>query len=137
MNVQELPLVNAILNGSSALLLTFGYYLIRKKKTRHHHRVMITAFCVSCLFLASYLFYHASVGSVRYTGQGWLRAVYFSILISHTLLAALVPPLAIITLILAVRERFDRHRRLARWTFPIWLYVSFTGVVIYLMLYRF
>jgi putative membrane protein len=137
MNVQELPLVNAILNGSSALLLTFGYYLIRKKKTRHHHRVMITALSVSCLFLVSYLFYHANVGSVRYTGQGWLRTVYFSILISHTLLAALVPPLAIITLFLAVRERFDRHQRLARWTFPIWLYVSFTGVVIYLMLYRF
>jgi putative membrane protein len=137
MNVQELPLVNAILNGSSALLLTIGYTLIRRKKTRHHHRVMIAAFCLSCLFLLSYLVYHASVGSVAYTGQGWARTVYFAILISHSILAASVPPLAIITLVRAARQKFERHRRLARWTLPIWLYVSFTGVVIYLMLYRF
>jgi putative membrane protein len=136
MSIQDLPLVNAILNGSSALLLAIGYYLIRNKKTVHHHRVMVAAFCLSCLFLISYLVYHANVGSVRFSGQGWLRLVYFAVLISHTILAALVPPLAVITLMRAVRERFDRHLRLARWTLPIWLYVSFTGVVIYLMLYK-
>ncbi len=136
MSIQDLPLVNAILNGSSALLLAIGYYLIRNKKTAHHHRVMVAAFSLSCLFLISYLIYHANVGSVRFSGQGWVRTVYFAVLISHTILAALVPPLAVITLVRAVRERFDRHLRLARWTLPIWLYVSFTGVVIYLMLYK-
>ena len=136
MSIHDLPLVNAILNGASALLLAVGYYLIRHKQVRYHHRVMVTAFCVSCLFLVSYLVYHANVGSVKYSGQGFLRTVYFSILISHTLLAALVPPLAIVTLVRAMRERFDRHMRLARWTLPIWFYVSFTGVAIYLMLYR-
>ena len=137
MSIHDLPLANAILNGTSTVLLIAGYYFIRNGQTRYHHRVMVTAFCVSCAFLISYLVYHASVGSVKYTGQGWLRAVYFSILISHTLLAALVPPLAIITLVRAVRKRFDSHMRLARWTLPVWLYVSFTGVLIYLMLYRF
>ena len=137
MSMQDLPLVNAVLNGTSALLLAVGYYFIRKKKIQHHHRVMIAAFCTSCLFLVSYLVYHSSVGSVRYTGQGWMRTAYFAILASHTILAASVPPLAVITLLRAVRRRFDRHMRLARWTLPIWLYVSCTGVVIYLMLYRF
>lgn len=137
MSIHDLPLVNAILNATSAVLLAVGYYLIRTKQVHYHHRVMVTAFCVSSLFLISYLLYHANVGSVKYTGQGWLRTVYFAVLISHTILAAAVPPLAIITLVRAVRERFDRHMRLARWTLPIWLYVSFTGVVIYLMLYRY
>jgi uncharacterized membrane protein YozB (DUF420 family) len=136
MSIHDLPLVNAVLNGASALLLAIGYALIRKKKTDYHHRVMLAAFSVSCLFLVSYLVYHANVGSVRYSGQGWIRGVYFTILISHTVLAALVPPLAIVTLVRAVRKRFERHMALARWTLPIWLYVSFTGVVIYLMLYR-
>ncbi len=137
MSIHDLPLVNAILNATSALLLAIGYYLIRNRRIRYHHRIMVTAFVVSCLFLVSYLFYHAQVGSVKYTGEGWLRTVYFAVLITHTLLAAAVPPLAIITLVRAVRERFDRHMKLARWTLPIWFYVSFTGVVIYLMLYRF
>ncbi len=136
MSIQALPLVNAILNGTSAILLIAGYALIRKKNIQNHHRVMVTAFCVSCLFLVSYLVYHANAGTIRFAGSGWVRPVYFSILISHTVLAALVPPLAIVTLMRALRERFDRHRRLARWTLPIWLYVSFTGVIIYLMLYR-
>lgn len=137
MNIQDLPLLNAVLNGSSTLLLAVGYYLIRNKKAKYHHRVMVAAFVLSCLFLVSYLVYHANVGSVKYSGQGGMRTLYFAVLITHTILAALVPPLAIITLVRAVRERFDRHMRLARWTLPIWLYVSFTGVVIYLMLYRF
>jgi uncharacterized membrane protein YozB (DUF420 family) len=136
MNMQDLPLVNAFLNGSSAILLSIGYYFIRNGKPQYHRRVMVAAFCVSCLFLVSYLVYHANVGSVRYSGQGWLRTVYFAVLISHSVLAAFVPPLAIITLVRAVRARFDRHMRVARWTLPIWLYVSFTGVLIYLMLYR-
>jgi putative membrane protein len=136
MSIHDLPLMNAILNGTSTLLLAAGYYLIRKGEVRYHHRVMIAAFSVSCVFLISYLVYHSNVGSVRYTGQGWLRSVYFTILISHTVLAALVPPLATITLFRALREQFGRHMRLARWALPFWLYVSFTGVVIYLMLYR-
>ncbi len=136
MSIHDLPLVNAILNGTSAILLSVGYYLIRTKEISYHHRVMVAAFCVSCLFLVSYVIYHANVGSVPYSGQGWLRAIYFAVLISHTVLAALVPPLAVITLVRAMRERFDLHMRLARWTLPIWLYVSSTGVVIYLMLYR-
>ncbi len=136
MSVHDLPLVNALLNASSALLLAIGYYFIRRGQIRFHHRIMVTAFCLSCLFLISYLVYHANVGSIRYSGQGPLRTVYFAILISHTVLATLVPPLAVVTLVRAVRERFDRHMRLARWTLPVWFYVSFTGVVIYLMLYR-
>ncbi len=136
MSIQDLPLVNAILNGSCALLLAVGYVLIRNKQVRYHHRVMVAAFSTSCIFLVSYLIYHANVGSIRYTGVGLMRTVYFVVLISHSILAALVPPLAIITLVRAFREHFDRHMRLARWTLPIWLYVSLTGVVIYLMLYR-
>jgi len=98
---------------------------------------MLTAFVCSMLFLISYLIYHYQVGSVGFKGQGWLRPVYFTILITHTILAAAVPPLALITLVRALRERFDAHRRIARWTLPIWLYVSVTGVVVYLMLYGF
>ena len=135
MSIQDLPLVNAVLNGTSALLLVVGYVLIRNKQVRHHHRVMVAAFGMSCLFLVSYLIYHANVGSVKYAGLGLTRYVYFAVLISHSILAALVPPMAIITLVRALREHFDRHMRLARWVLPIWLYVSFTGVVIYLMLY--
>ena len=101
-----------------------------------HRTFMLTAVCTSTLFLASYLYYHWHVGSVRFQGQGWSRPVYFSILISHTILAATIVPLVIITLSRALRERFDRHRAIARWTFPLWLYVSVTGVVIYFMLYH-
>lgn len=135
-SVSDLPLLNAILNGTSTFLLLIGYRLIRLKKRGAHKAFMIAALSVSALFLLSYLVYHANVGSVKFTGQGTIRVVYFAILLSHTILAMAVPPLAIITLVRALRERFDRHKKIARWTLPIWLYVSVTGVVIYLMLYQ-
>ena len=136
MEVGQLPTVNALLNGTSALLLVVGYLLIRRRRIRAHRAAMIAAFACSTLFLVSYLVYHYQVGSVRFQGEGWVRTFYFTVLISHTVLAAAVPVLAVITLVRALRERFDRHRAIARWTLPIWLYVSVTGVVIYLMLYR-
>ncbi|MGH9570619.1 MAG: DUF420 domain-containing protein, partial [Candidatus Angelobacter sp.] len=109
---------------------------IHRQKVRLHRACMIAAVITSGLFLVSYLYYHAHVGSVHFPGHGWPRALYFSILISHTILAAAVPPLVVITLVLALRERFERHRRIARWTYPIWLYVSITGVIVYIMLYQ-
>lgn len=130
------PALNASLNGASALLITCGRLLIRKKKIRLHRACMITAVVTSSLFLISYLYYHAHVRSVHFPGQGWVRPVYFTILISHTLLAATVVPLVILSLSYGLREKFDRHRRIARWTFPVWLYVSITGVVVYIMLYQ-
>ncbi|MFN0158215.1 MAG: DUF420 domain-containing protein [Bacteroidota bacterium] len=133
----DLPLVNAILNATSAILLLIGYALIRNKNVPAHRKVMIAAFSTSTLFLLFYLFYHYNVGSVRFTAEGTVRIVYFTILISHTLLAVLVPPLAIITLSRGLKMHVDRHRKIARWTLPIWLYVSFTGVIVYLMLYVF
>ncbi len=135
--IHSLPAVNAILNATAAVLLVTGYFLIRQRRIQAHKRVMLTAFGVSIAFLACYLIYHSQVGSVPYQKTGALRVVYFSILITHTLLAATVPVLAIITLRRALRGDFKRHRRIARWTFPIWLYVSATGVIVYLMLYRF
>jgi uncharacterized membrane protein YozB (DUF420 family) len=131
-----LPTVNAILNATAAVLLVWGYTLIRRKQIDTHRKVMITAFVTSCLFLVCYLIYHAQVGSVKFLKTGAIRPVYFSILISHTLLAAAVPVLAIITLRRGLTKRFDKHRSLARWTLPIWLYVSVTGVVVYVMLYH-
>ena len=131
-----LPSVNAFLNGTSAVLLVIGFLLIRRKRIAQHRRVMISAFIVSCAFLVCYLVYHAQVGSVRFQGTGPIRAVYFAILITHTILAAAVPVLAIITLRRGLAARFDKHRRIARWTLPIWLYVSVTGVVVYAMLYH-
>jgi putative membrane protein len=131
----HLPAINAILNGSSAVLLVTGYVFIRKGRIGHHLACMLSAFLLSALFLVSYLTYHAHVGHVRFQGQGWVRPVYFTILISHTLLAAVIVPMVLRTLFLAVHARFIEHRRLARWTLPIWLYVSITGVVIYEMLY--
>jgi uncharacterized membrane protein YozB (DUF420 family) len=131
-----LPSVNAFLNGLATVLLVRGWWLILQGRREDHRRTMIAALVCSTLFLISYLVYHAQVGSVRFQGQGAIRTIYFAILISHTILAALVPFLAITTLVHALRERFDRHRRLARWTLPIWLYVSVTGVVIYCMLYQ-
>ncbi len=130
-----LPTWNAFLNGLSGILLVAGYVQMRKKNISAHKRLMVSAFFVSILFLASYLYYHYNVGSVPFTGQGWMRPVYYAILISHTLLAATVPFLASITLYRAFRGEFDRHRRIARWTFPIWVYVSATGVIVYLLLY--
>ena len=133
-----LPTVNATLNGLSAVLLVWGYLLIRNKRIDQHRRVMKTAFATSCLFLVCYLVYHAQVGSVPFGHEGTtLRTVYFTILISHTVLAATVPVLAIITLRRGLAAKYDKHRKIARWTLPIWLYVSITGVVVYLMLYRF
>ena len=136
MEIADLSTVNATLNGLSAVLLVAGYVLIRQQRVRQHRACMLGAFGTSSLFLISYLFYHAKVGSVPFTGEGAVRTLYFAILISHIVLAALVVPLVIVTLVRALQERFDRHRRIARWTLPIWLYVSVTGVVVYLMLYR-
>ena len=129
------PAINATLNGASAVLLTTGRILIGRGRISAHRACMIAAVATSSAFLACYLWYHAHVGSVHFAGQGWSRPVYFTILISHTLLAVAVVPLVLITLTRGLRARFDRHRAIARWTFPIWLYVSITGVVIYVMLY--
>jgi uncharacterized membrane protein YozB (DUF420 family) len=132
----DLPTVNALLNATAATLLVTGFFLIRSGRRDAHRRAMTAAFACSVLFLVSYLVYHFEVGSVRFQGTGTVRTVYLSILLTHTVLATAVPFLAVATLVLARRERFDAHRRLARVTLPIWLYVSVTGVVIYLMLYR-
>ena len=136
MELTDLPAVNATLNGLSAVLLVIGYVLVRQRKLESHRRVMIAAFSISVLFLISYVIYHANVGSKRFPGQGPVRSVYFFILITHIILAALVPPMAIVTLVRGLRARYDAHRTLARWTLPIWLYVSVTGVIVYVMLYR-
>jgi uncharacterized membrane protein YozB (DUF420 family) len=130
------PAVNATLNGTSAVLLITAHRMIKRGRVATHRAIMLAAVGTSSLFLISYLYYHAHVGSVRFQGHGWSRPVYFSILISHTSLAATIVPLVIVTLTLALRGRFDRHRAIARWTYPIWLYVSVTGVVIYVMLYH-
>jgi uncharacterized membrane protein YozB (DUF420 family) len=130
------PVLDASLNGTSAVLLVIARRMIKQGRMAVHRALMLSALATSSLFLFSYLYYHAHVGSVRFQGQGWSRPVYFSILISHTILAAAVVPLVIITLSRALRERFDRHRLIARWTYPIWLYVSVTGVVVYVMLYH-
>ncbi len=130
------PVINATLNGTSAVLLVTAHAMIKRGRMAAHRALMLTAIATSSLFLISYLYYHWHVGSVRFQGQSWSRPVYFSILISHTVLAASIVPLVIITLSRALRERFDRHRAIARWTYPLWLYVSVTGVVIYLMLYH-
>ena len=130
------PQINATLNGTTAVLLLIGRNFIRHGRMAAHRVVMIAAFVLSMLFLTSYLYYHYHVGSVRFQGQGWSRPLYFSILISHTTLAVVIVPMVIITLSRALRERFDRHRAIARWTFPLWMYVSVTGVIVYFMLYH-
>ena len=136
MTVHDLPAVNASLNATSTVLLLTCYTLIRRGQRDQHRKVMTAAFGVSVLFLICYVVYHAQVGSVKFQGQGWLRPVYFTILITHVILAATVPVLAVMTLRRAWKGEFARHRKLARITFPIWLYVSITGVVVYLMLYH-
>jgi putative membrane protein len=128
--------LNATLNGTSAVLLAAGYSAIRSGKRETHKKLMISAFGVSCAFLVSYLIYHYRVGHVAFQGHGWIRPVYFTILISHTILAVVIVPLILITLRRAWLERFDRHRIIARWTLPLWLYVSVTGVIVYLMVYQ-
>ena len=135
--VSSLPSVNAALNSASALLLIAGYLFIRNKRVLAHKACMLAAFTTSSLFLLSYLVYHYNVGSVPFRGQGWIRTVYFAILISHTVLAVLIVPLVLITLTRALKESFERHKRIARWTLPLWLYVSVTGVIVYWMLYGF
>jgi len=135
-DLQALPALNATLNATSAVLLAVGYGCIKAQRIAAHRAVMSTAFVVSTLFLISYLTYHAQVGSVRFPGQGWIRPVYFTILTTHTVLAVVIVPLALRTLYLAARARFDAHRAIARVTLPLWMYVSVTGVVIYWLLYR-
>jgi len=132
----ELPAVNAALNGTTALLLSSGWVMIRRRRIAAHQLCMLSAFGVSTLFLASYLYYHAHAGLRHFQGSGWIRPVYFAILISHTVLAAAIVPLAVVTVAFGLSERFPRHRRIARWTLPLWLYVSLTGVVVYVLLYR-
>ncbi len=131
-----LPAVNASLNAITAVLLLIGYVFIRRGRWRQHRAMMLTAFCTSVLFLVSYLTYHAHAGSKHFPGSGSARVVYFAILLTHTVLAAAIVPLAIITLSRGLSARYDRHRVIARWTLPIWLYVSVTGVVVYWMLYQ-
>lgn len=128
--------LNAGLNGLSAVLLAAGYAAIRSGKRDVHKRFMISAFAVSCAFLVSYLIYHYRVGHVRFAGQGWIRPVYFALLTSHTVLAVVIVPLILVTLRRAWLERFDKHRLIARWTLPLWFYVSVTGVIVYLMVYQ-
>jgi uncharacterized membrane protein YozB (DUF420 family) len=135
-SVRDLPPVNASLNAIAAVLLIWGYTLIRRRRIQTHRRVMLAAFVTSSLFLICYLIYHFQVGSVKFPKRGPIRTAYLSILATHTMLAATVPPLAIITLNRGLKSRYDKHRTLARWTLPIWLYVSVSGVVVYWMLYR-
>ena len=134
--VWNLPHLNAALNATSAVLLTIGWALIRTKRVAAHRRFMIAAFVTSALFLTSYVIFHSQVGSRPFAGTGVLRTVYFAILIPHVVLAAAVLPLAVITLRRGLRRDDARHRRIARWTLPIWLFVSVTGVLVYVMLYR-
>jgi uncharacterized membrane protein YozB (DUF420 family)/cytochrome oxidase Cu insertion factor (SCO1/SenC/PrrC family) len=132
-----LPALNAVLNGTSAVLMVIGYFFIRRHSVKPHAACMVSAVGVSALFLASYLYYHYFHGATTFAGQGWTRLTYFGILISHTILAVVAAPLVLITVFFAARGRIDRHRRLARWTLPIWLYVSVTGVLVYFFLYHF
>lgn len=136
MTFRDLPTLNAVLNATAALLLLAGWWLIRRGRRDAHRLAMLGAFSVSALFLASYLVYHYEVGSVRFTGQGALRAAYFAVLISHTVLAVVIVPLVLLALARALRGRFDAHRAVARWALPLWLWVSVSGVAVYWMLYR-
>ena len=136
MSVHDLPAVNATLNGVAGVLLLIGFVLIRSRNIDLHRRFMISAFITSALFLVSYVVYHAQVGSVRFTRQGFVRPLYFTILVTHVTLAAAVLPLAIVTLTRGLKGRFQAHRTIARWTLPIWLYVSVTGVLVYVLLYQ-
>jgi uncharacterized membrane protein YozB (DUF420 family) len=132
----DLPAIDAALNATSAVLLTLGYVFIRRKNVKAHKVCMLAAVATSALFLVCYLTYHTFHGTTRFSGQGAVRWVYFSILGSHTFFAALIVPLVLVTLYRALRERFEKHKRIARWTLPIWLYVSVTGVIVYWMLYQ-
>src|SRR6267378_2749166 len=135
-SVHDLPAVNATLNALSGVLLLIAYALIRARRIEQHRKVMLAAFTTSSLFLVCYIIYHAQVGSVRFTRQGFVRPLYFTILITHVTLAATVLPLAIVTLSRGLKARYPQHRQIARWTLPIWLYVSVTGVLVYVLLYQ-
>jgi len=135
--IPYLPHVNALLNSASALLLITGYFFIRRMRVKAHRNCQVSAVVTSTLFLISYLTYHYYHGATRFPGQGLVRAGYFTILISHTILAIVIVPMVLVTLSRAVRGDFERHRKIARWTLPLWIYVSVTGVVVYLMLYHF
>jgi len=135
-NVSGLPLLNSIFNGLAAFCLLAGYSFIRRRQIKQHRAMMISAFGFSTLFLVSYVILHAVAGSTAFTGQGWIRPVYFTILISHIILSAIVLPLALTTLYYGWFASFAQHRRIARWTFPIWLYTSLSGVIVYLLLYH-
>jgi putative membrane protein len=136
MSVTDLPAVNATLNAISGILLLIAYAHIRARRIQQHRRFMIAAFVTSSLFLVCYLVYHAQVGSVPFTRQGLVRPLYFTILITHVTLAATVVPLALVTLSRGLKARYPEHRRIARWTFPVWMYVSVTGVLVYVLLYQ-
>jgi len=136
LSLTALPTINATLNATSTVLLLAGYRFIRAKRILPHTICMLTAFIVSTVFLISYITYHLHVGSIRFEGQGWIRPVYFSLLISHTVLAIGIVPLVLRTLYLAIRRRFKEHEHIARITLPLWLYVSVTGVIVYVMLYH-
>lgn len=137
MTVRDLPTLNALLNTLSALFVLAGVYFIKRKEVARHRAMMLAALAASALFLTSYLYYHYQVGSVRYQGTGAIRTFYLALLLTHTALAAAIVPMVLRTVYLALRNRIEAHRRLARWTFPIWIYVSVTGVIVYLMLYQF
>ncbi len=136
MELTSFPALNASLNATTAALLVTGWVLIKKNRREAHRWTMVAAFLCSALFLACYLYYHFHVGSVRFQKTGWIRPVYFTILLTHTILAVLVLPLILRALYLAAKDRFEEHARAARWAFPVWLYVSVTGVTVYWMLYR-
>ena len=136
MTVHDLPAINASLNALSGILLLIGYTLIRARRIEQHRRVMIAAFITSALFLVCYVIYHAQVGSVPFTRQGVVRPLYFTILITHVTLAFTVVPLALVTLSRGLKARYAQHRKIARWTFPIWMYVSVTGAIVYVLLYQ-
>lgn len=142
MSIYDLPAVNATLNGLSACFLGAGFVFIRRKKIIAHRNCMISAFCVSVIFLCCYLTYHTWVamvlhrGPTRFLNPPWFRPIYLTILLTHTVLAMLIVPMVLITLSRALREKFDRHKKIARWTWPLWMYVSITGVVVYLLLYQ-
>jgi len=136
MTVSDLPALNATLNACSFVLLVTGYVLIRRKQRQLHRACMLAAVTMSGLFLTSYVIYHAQVGSVPFTGTGWIRTLYFAVLIPHVILAIVMVPPVIITVSRGLSAKYDKHRRIARWTLPIWLYVSITGVIVYLMLYQ-
>jgi putative membrane protein len=134
--ISDLATINATLNGTAAILIGSGFYFIKRKNIQAHKACMVSAVVVSAVFLTSYLIYHYNVGSVRFTKQGWIRDVYLPLLLTHTVLAAVTLPMVLRTVFLASKRRFQSHVRIAKWTFPVWMYVSVTGVVVYLLLYH-